>query len=538
MAYVNAAYVDLGKVWGFDKKTRNQQGFYDNAWVWGDSAPEGESSLPCSYFYVLGQKDNLGFTPTTIDFDVRTGLLSVQGTQEGVDRVFMRNYMVGAPAPRFLNVRQSQRSRRPADLPVVAIITDDDESLPNIKEYLGLIEEVAEAETDDDYEHDCMNCGEGIENERDALKMGHELLCYSCQHEYTDDELDEALKSYEAEQFDAENDPDFDPEKADRNKDGKISDWERAVGNAVAKSMREQKEEKSAEDWNYYDEGNGGFSTVMNARRGTGFYGDVIVSAFGYNEEEGREIEKEVVALSLFLNEKIKEWFADRSNRASNFTWSGRKGNRTLKKISQEAEEFGYATESFDAESKFNGKIIWDWDAQMLVDMNYEYIPKNLIPQADTEQIVSKCEKYLREYGIYELATMDNSDQLEDLEISLGTVLITLYWELDWDSLKIERTPYSSEELGADTADVDFDEAYMERQDAERIMRLLRTVKRKATGSNARYAKTYADAAEMAYYDYGFKGLKTQVAYVLSNLGGWRGDEAKKVKAELRKLIK
>ena len=37
-------------------------------------------------------------------------------------------------------------------------------------------------------------------------------------------------------------------------------------------------------------------------------------------------------------------------------------------------------------------------------------------------------------------------------------------------------------------------------------MKLLRIVKRKATGSNARYAKTYADAAEMAYYDYGFKG--------------------------------
>tara|TARA_R110002020_G_scaffold289674_7_gene505187 strand:- start:489 stop:1946 length:1458 start_codon:yes stop_codon:yes gene_type:complete len=42
--------------------------------------------------------------------------------------------------------------------------------------------------------------------------------------------------------LDAENDPDFDEEKADRNKDGKISDWERAVGNAVAKSIRETKE--------------------------------------------------------------------------------------------------------------------------------------------------------------------------------------------------------------------------------------------------------------------------------------------------------
>lgn len=49
--------------------------------------------------------------------------------------------------------------------------------------------------------------------------------------------------------YEGENDPDFDESKADRNKDGKISDWERSVGNAVAKSMREQKENKSAEEF-------------------------------------------------------------------------------------------------------------------------------------------------------------------------------------------------------------------------------------------------------------------------------------------------
>jgi|TARA_B100000282_G_scaffold150787_1_gene108603 hypothetical protein len=42
----------------------------------------------------------------------------------------------------------------------------------------------------------------------------------------------------------SDDDPDFDPEKADRNKDGEISDWERAVGNAVAKGIREHKESK------------------------------------------------------------------------------------------------------------------------------------------------------------------------------------------------------------------------------------------------------------------------------------------------------
>lgn len=45
-----------------------------------------------------------------------------------------------------------------------------------------------------------------------------------------------------------EQDPDFDPEKADRNKDGKLSDWEKAVGNAVAKGIREHKDKKGAED--------------------------------------------------------------------------------------------------------------------------------------------------------------------------------------------------------------------------------------------------------------------------------------------------
>ena len=52
--------------------------------------------------------------------------------------------------------------------------------------------------------------------------------------------------------YEGEDDPDFDESKADRNKDGKISDWEKSVGNAVAKSMREQKEKKSAEGHHPY----------------------------------------------------------------------------------------------------------------------------------------------------------------------------------------------------------------------------------------------------------------------------------------------
>ena len=46
----------------------------------------------------------------------------------------------------------------------------------------------------------------------------------------------------------AGDDPDFDPVKADRNKDGEISEWERKVGNAVAKGIRESKDKKGAEE--------------------------------------------------------------------------------------------------------------------------------------------------------------------------------------------------------------------------------------------------------------------------------------------------
>ena len=43
----------------------------------------------------------------------------------------------------------------------------------------------------------------------------------------------------------AEFDKDFDMDKADRNKDGKISDWEQAVGNKVAKGIRESDKSNS-----------------------------------------------------------------------------------------------------------------------------------------------------------------------------------------------------------------------------------------------------------------------------------------------------
>jgi hypothetical protein len=61
-------------------------------------------------------------------------------------------------------------------------------------------------------------------------------------------------RGYYAETYDAEesgltrlpsDEPNFDPQKADRNKDGKISSWERTVGNKVAKGIREGRKTSS-----------------------------------------------------------------------------------------------------------------------------------------------------------------------------------------------------------------------------------------------------------------------------------------------------
>ena len=71
---------------------------------------------------------------------------------------------------------------------------------------------------------------------------------------------------------------------------------------------------------------------------------------------------------------------------------------------------------------------------------------------------------------------------------------------------------------------------------AGRILDLFRIVERKATGRNAPYAKTYARAGHRAYSQYGMEGLETQILYVLNNLGGWKGPEAKQVKRELKRL--
>jgi len=357
MANYHAVYIDSPSSWTYAPDSYDSKlGFYTNAWLTNQTEEESETPvISCSYFYEIGKEDDVGFTPRRINYNSSSGILTVEGKQSGVPSLVSKSFRKKSPSPRFLNLRESLRKRRPARFMVSQIITDDNDSLENIKKYLGI---------------------------------------------------------------------------------------------------DEKGEEKSAE----------GIGSIL---------GNVIPEPHFVGYEEIKK-------------EKMK--------------------NQNMK----DAEEFG-------AESR---RESW-------FDTNYENFGNSKrrvrITPSDYNMKCVDCGRRMSCIGPYTPNDERSSPSNDFYAVWCSTC---------------RETRFSAEEFGADTADVDFDEAYMERQDAERIMKLLRIVKRKATGSNARYAKTYADAAEMAYYDYGFKGLKTQVAYVLSNLGGWRGDEAKQVKAELRKLMR
>ena len=48
-------------------------------------------------------------------------------------------------------------------------------------------------------------------------------------------------------------------------------------------------------------------------------------------------------------------------------------------------------------------------------------------------------------------------------------------------------------------------------------------------------AQAYANAAELAFDEYGIEGVKSQVLYMLLGAGKWQGEEAKNAKKILKK---
>jgi hypothetical protein len=73
--------------------------------------------------------------------------------------------------------------------------------------------------------------------------------------------------------------------------------------------------------------------------------------------------------------------------------------------------------------------------------------------------------------------------------------------------------------------------------EVEEIFELMHQVMMEANGGFADYAKTYAEHSWQAFEEDGHRGLQMQIPYVLSNLQGWKGDLARKIKLDLKKFL-
>ena len=73
-----------------------------------------------------------------------------------------------------------------------------------------------------------------------VLKESYEAESFEAQRKLTD--IDRDGKPYTGQIY--PDHPDLDPVKADRNKDGYMSSWERALGNQVARGMEKYKSER------------------------------------------------------------------------------------------------------------------------------------------------------------------------------------------------------------------------------------------------------------------------------------------------------
>tara|TARA_R110000751_G_scaffold26796_2_gene71324 strand:- start:1045 stop:2325 length:1281 start_codon:yes stop_codon:yes gene_type:complete len=424
MANVFAAYIDSSDTWGFQQESYDSQiGFYTNAWVNNSrESTEETTTHPCSYFYQVGKEDEVGFTPTRITINDTNGILTVAGRQKNVASILSKSFRVSSPSPRFFNLRESLRNRRPARIIVSNIVTDSDAELTNIKDYLGLNEEEAEA--------------------------------ISRSEEFGADTHYRNYDGYFANKPELEN-----------------------LHRCITNYLRNERPIRDS------------------------LQGDLEYESF--DDRFRQSLMDAIRQIEGKLSYGAEEFGAD------NFcdTCGSKDKNPTSEGACDECE----CIES-GCDSPKSGKS-YSYCERCYERDNPDFEPGDY----------DRSGYYSEEFGAEETCPMCKKDN----PIIGGEVCAecTQYLEDEQDIFSQSSWVwYAAEEE--------------DWQKANRIMKLLRIVARKATGSNARYAKNYAKEAESAYYQYGMEGLTTQVAYVLSNLSGWRGDEAKSVKAELRKLVK
>ena len=75
-------------------------------------------------------------------------------------------------------------------------------------------------------------------------------------------------------------------------------------------------------------------------------------------------------------------------------------------------------------------------------------------------------------------------------------------------------------------------------KELEHIFQIIQIVEKNASGVHSDIAKTYAYHTMQVYHEYGEKGVKMQIPYILSNLQNWRGELAKQTKAHLKSYIR
>ena len=144
---VFAVLIASESFWDYESKSYDsEKGFYNDVWLTND-----KEKRPCMIYYQRGDTDETGFTPNSIQMNDANGVVLIMGKNKKGQQI-RRAFKIGEPAPQYLTIKKSQKSRRPTTFIVTDIITDTIEGVPNIKKYLGVVdEEEEELSQDEDF---------------------------------------------------------------------------------------------------------------------------------------------------------------------------------------------------------------------------------------------------------------------------------------------------------------------------------------------------------------------------------------------------
>jgi len=563
MANVFAAYIDSSDTWGFQKESYDSQiGFYTNAWV-NDSRESTEETTthPCSYFYQVGKEDEVGFTPTRITINNTNGILTVEGRQKNVASILSKSFRVSSPSPRFFNLRESRRNRRPARILVSNIITDDNEELINIKNHLNIdieVEEVAISRAEEfgadggaaqlsctHKNKDGSECYDSTDLRSNGWYIGslgrnEKVLCPKHGKEehpgYYVGGLDGAAQL----------------SCTHKNKDGSIcwregalsSDgwliWESGQGEETL--CPQHGEEQYPSYYGAEEFGAEGYSPQV--RNITNVDDKVYVTVYFPDANYGYERIFEGNMEEVMLNDyetpsgKLRTFGADEIT-CEKCVNIDPVYQSALDDLAESWDNIGYSRDEIRCPMCGEGVIVNTYDAETFgAERGCDICGNIPIYETgmDTDMFGDDDKLYDVCQGCYKTINRISSFRAESFEAKGDGHKCP---ECGSESSMQRSCSHCNNEWEIDIGQ--FGAESFEAKDENKmleILQLLQVVESKATGSNAAYAKTYAKQALMSYYQFGMNGLKTQVAYTLSNLSGWRGEEAKSVKAQLKKLIK